>query len=70
MKITISTNGKFTDSKLYYRSDGTISCIEFDFDPPSFGSDLEIWLNDSQSGKFLDYVKMNLSIYNKMRFGK
>lgn len=70
MKITIATNGAFTAAKINYRPDGTIYNIEFDFDPPSLWSDLEIWLNDSETDKFLDYAKMNLSKRNKMQFSK
>ena len=70
MKITIRSNGKITDGKIIKNSDGTIHGIEFDFIPPDLWSDLEIWLNDSETEKFLDYAKMNLSKRNKMQFTK
>lgn len=70
MKITIKSNGEITNAKIHKRQDGTIYSIEFDFVPPDLWSDLEIWLNDSESKKFLDYAKMNLSKRNKMQFSK
>ena len=70
MKITIKSNGKINKVKTIKNADGTIHSIEFDFTPPDFWSDLEIWLNDSKSDKFLDYAKMNLSKTNKMQFSK
>lgn len=70
MKITIRSNGKITDGKIIKNKDGTIYGIEFDFMPPDLCSDLEIWLNDSKSDKFIDYAKMNLSKRNKMHFSK
>ena len=70
MKITIKSNGKITDGKIIKNQDGTIYGIEFDFVPPDLYSDLEIWLNDSETEKFLDYAKMNLSRRNKMQFTK
>ena len=70
MKITIKSNGKITSAKIYKRRDGSIDSIEFDFIPPDLWSDLEIWLNDSESDKFIDYAKMNLSKRNKMQFTK
>jgi hypothetical protein len=70
MKITIRSNGKITSAKINKMRDGSIYSIEFDFIPPYLWSDLEIWLNDSESGKFIDYAKMNLSKRNKMQFTK
>ena len=83
MKITIKCNGKITSAKIdeikrknenigikAHEVNGEIHLIEFDFTPPDLWSDLEIWLNDSESGKFLDYAKMNLSSRNKMHFTK
>ena len=70
MKITIRSNGKITDGKIMKNKDGSIYGIEFDFIPPDLWSDLEIWLNDSETDKFLDYARMNLSKRNKMQFTK
>ena len=70
MKITIRSNGKITDGKIIKDKNGEIYAIEFDFIPPDLWSDLEIWLNDSETEKFLDYAKMNLSKRNKMQFTK
>ena len=70
MKITIRSNGEITSGEIIKNQDGTIYGIEFDFTPPDLWSDLEIWLNDSENGKFLDYAKMNLSKRNKMQFTK
>lgn len=70
MKITIKSNGKITDGKITKYPDGTIYTIEFDFIPPDLWSDLEIWLNDSETGKYIDYARMNLSRRNKMQFTK
>lgn len=70
MKITIKSNGKINDGKIIRNADGTIYGIEFDFEPSFLWSDLELWLNDSESDKFLDYAKMNLSQRNKMKFTK
>ncbi len=70
MKITIKSNGEIATAKIHKRQDGTIYSIEFDFVPPDLWSDLEIWLNDSENDKFLDYAKMNLSKRNKMQFTK
>ena len=70
MKITIKSNGEITKAKIHKRPDGSIYSIEFDFIPPDLWSDLEIWLNDSQTDKYIDYAKMNLSKRNKMQFTK
>ena len=70
MKITIRSNGKITDGKIIKNKDGSIYGIEFDFIPADLWSDLEIWLNDSETDKFLDYAKMNLSKRDKMHFTK
>ena len=70
MKITIRSNGKITDGKIIKNANGEIYGIEFDFIPPDLWSDLEIWLNDSETDKFIDYAKMNLSRRNKMQFTK
>lgn len=70
MKITIRSNGKITAGKIIKNKDGTIYGIEFDFTPPDLYSDLEIWLNDSETDVFIDYAKMNLSKRNKMHFSK
>ena len=70
MKITIRSNGKINEGKIIKNSDGAIYGIEFDFTPPDLWSDLEIWLNDSEPDKFLDYAKVNLSKRNKMQFSK
>lgn len=70
MKITIKSNGRINKGEIIRNADGTIYGIEFDFTPPNLWSDLEIWLNDSETDKFLDYAKMNLSKRNKMQFSK
>ena len=83
MKITIKSNGKITSAQIReiqqngelvgiktHEANGEIQEIEFDFTPPDVWSDLEIWLTDSGSGKFIDYAKMNLSKRNKMKFTK
>lgn len=70
MKITIKSNGTINNVNIEKNPDGTPRAIEFDFTPPQMWSDLEIWLNDSENGKFLDYAKMNLSKRNKMHFTK
>ncbi len=70
MKITIKSNGEITGAKIHKRTDGSIYSIEFDFIPPDLWSDLEIWLNDSETNKYIDYAKMNLSKRNKMQFTK
>ena len=70
MKITIKCNGEITEAKIHKMKDGKIYSIEFDFIPPDLWSDLEIWLNDSESDKYLDYARMNLSKRNKMQFSK
>lgn len=70
MKITIRSNGKITDGKIVKNANGEIRGIEFNFIPPELWSDLEIWLNDSETDKFIDYAKMNLSRRNKMQFTK
>jgi hypothetical protein len=70
MTITIKSNGEITSAKIHKRADGSIYSIEFDFIPPDLWSDLEIWLNDSKTDKFIDYAKMNLSKRNKMQFTK
>jgi hypothetical protein len=70
MKITIASNGIINDVKINRNADGSIYNIEFDYTPPELWSDLEIWLNDSKTDKFLDYAKMNLSCRNKMHFSK
>lgn len=70
MKITIKSNGTINSVNIEKSPDGTLRAIEFDFTPPDMWSDLEIWLNDSENDKFLDYAKMNLSKRNKMQFTK
>jgi hypothetical protein len=70
MKILVRSNGETTSAEIIKNKDGTIYGIEFDFTPPYLWSDLEIWLNDSENGGFLDYAKMNLSRRNKMQFTK
>lgn len=70
MKILIRSNGEITNGEIIRNKDGTIYGVEFDFTPPDLWSDLEIWLNDSENGDFLDYAKMNLSKRNKMQFTK
>lgn len=70
MKITIKSNGTINAVNVEKNPDGTPRSIEFDFTPPDLWSDLEIWLNDSETDKFLDYAKMNLSKRNKMHFTK
>lgn len=83
MKITIKSNGKITSAQIKeieqkneyikiktHELNGDICAIEFDFTPADIWSDLEIWLSDSDSGKFIDYAKMNLSKRNKMKFTK
>jgi hypothetical protein len=70
MKITIRSNGTINSVNIEKYPDGTARAIEFDFAPPDLWSDLEIWLNDSENDKFLDYAKMNLSKRNKMQFTK
>ena len=70
MKITIKSNGIINSMNIEKYPDGTIRTIEFDYTPPDLWSDLEIWLNDSETDKYLDYAKMNLSRRNKMHFSK
>lgn len=70
MKLEISTNGKFNKVEINKSPDGSIHDIEIDFDPANFFSDLEMWLHDSETDKFCDYAKMNLSKRNKMQFSK
>jgi hypothetical protein len=70
MKFTISTNGKFNDVKINKTTNGEIHSIEIDFTPPYSWSDLEFWLHDSETDKFLDYARMNLTVRNKMKFSK
>ena len=70
MKITIASSGTINSINVEKYPDGTIHTIEFDFTPPALWSDLEIWLNDSETDKHLDYAKMNLSRRNKMQFTK
>lgn len=70
MKILIRSNGEITNGEIIRNKDGTIYGVEFDFIPPYLWSDLEIWLNDSENGAFIDYAKMNLSKRNKMQFTK
>lgn len=71
MKFTIKSNGKINDCKIIkYLDDSGIECIEIDFTPSSFYSDLEFWLNESETDKFLDYAKMRLSKTSKMKFRK
>lgn len=70
MKLTVKSNGTINGVNIEKYPDGTIRSIEFDFTPPQLWSDLELWLNDSETDKFLDYAKMNLSGRNKMKFSK
>ena len=70
MIFTIKTNGKFNDIKINKDKQGNIRDIEIDFEPSTFWSDFEFWLNDSEKDKFLDYAKMLLSKTNKMKFYK
>lgn len=70
MKLTIKTNGKFNDIKINKDNQGNIYSLEIDYTPPYFYSDMEFWLNDSETDKFLDYAKMQLSKTNKMKFYK
>jgi len=83
MKITIKCNGQINSTTIkeierngknagvkIHEINGEIYAIEFDFVPPDLWSDLEIWLTDSETDKFLDYAKMNLSKRNKMQFTK
>ena len=83
MKITIKSNGKITGAQIKeferknefvgtktHEINGEIYSIEFDFLPPDLWSDLEIWLNDSETEKVIDYAKKNLSKRNKMQFSK
>ena len=71
MKILIRSNGEITNGEIIRNKDGTIYGVEFDFTPPAaLWSDLEIWLNDNESGDLLDYAKMRLSKRNKMQFTK
>lgn len=70
MKFTIKTNGKFNDIKINKDTQGNIYSIEIDFEPATLYSDMEFWLNDSKTDKFIDYGKMCLSKTNKMRFYK
>ena len=71
MKLTIKTNEKFNDIKISKDTQGNIYSIEIDFEPSIFWwSDMEFWLNDSKTDKFIDYAKMCLSKTNKMRFYK
>ena len=71
MKFMIKSNGKINDCKIVkYLDDSGIECIEIDFTPSTFYSDLEFWLADSETDKLLDYGKMVLSKRNKMKFYK
>ena len=70
MKITLKSNGTINAVKIDKNPDGTPRCIEIDFTPPALWSDLEIWLNDSETDKFLDYARMNIGKRNKMIFTK
>lgn len=71
MKITIKSNGKINACKVIKYLDGSeIECVEIDFTPSDFFSDLEFWLNESETDKFLDYAKMRLNKTNKMQFRK
>ena len=70
MKVTIKSNGTINSVNISKYQDGSIQVIEFDFTPPELWSDLEIWLNDSETDKYLDYAKMNLSKRDKMQFTK
>lgn len=73
MKFTIKSNGTINNvkvNKTVINSKEIIHAIEVDFTPPDLWSDLEMWLNDSETDKFLDYAKMNLSKRNKMQFSK
>lgn len=69
MKITIRTNGKIIAGNIVRNFNGEIWGIEADFTPAEIGSDMEIWLEDSD-GKICDYAKMKLSAKKKMRFAK
>ena len=70
MKFTIRTNGTFNDIKISKDKQGNIYSIEIDYTPPNFYSDMEFWLNDSKTDKFIDYANMQLSKTNKMKFYK
>ena len=70
MILTLKSNGTINGVNNEQYPDGTDRSIEIDFTPPDLWSDFEIWLNDSETDKFLDYAKMNLSKRNKMKFTK
>lgn len=73
MKFTIKSNGTINNvkvNKTVINGKEIIHDIEIDFTPPYLYSDLEFWLNDSETDNFLDYAKMNLSTRNKMQFSK
>ena len=70
MILTLKSNGTINGVNIEQYPDGTVRSIEIDFTPPDLWSDFEIWLNDSETDKFLDYAKMNLSKRNKIKFTK
>lgn len=73
MKFTIKSNGIINNvevNKTVINGKEVIRGIEIDFTPPCLYSDLEFWLNDSETDNFLDYAKMNLSKRSKMQFSK
>lgn len=70
MILTLKSNGTINGVNIEQYPDGTARSIEIDFTPPDLWSDFEIWLNDGETDKFLDYAKMNLSKRNKMHFAK
>ena len=71
MKLTITANSKINNINVSRLNlDGEIKEIEIDFEPSYPWSDLEFWLTNSEGTIVLDYTKMNITKFKKMKFSK
>lgn len=71
MKLTITANSKINNINVSRSNiNGEIKEIEIDFEPSYPWSDLEFWLTNSEATIVLDYTKMNITKFKKMKFSK
>lgn len=71
MKLSIKANNKINNINVSKSNiNGEIKEIEIDFEPSYPWSDLEFWLTNSKATTVLDYTKMNITKFKKMKFSK
>ncbi len=78
MKLTIKSNGTIhavnVEQKKIYDPESDlpadsdeVNSVEIDFTPSQLWSDFELWLEDDDGQKIIDYKKINLSRRNKLQ---